>query len=95
MRNSSQKLMKLRAHWIGYPPRAGEYLMSATRPRFAYRVEQITNASSRVNWDPTAKAEARQLQIGVVRVPREAVPRHARVHFWRWDKRTANVRSVP
>jgi hypothetical protein len=88
-------LRKLRARWIGHAPRVGDYLMSAMRPRYAYRVEQVTNSSSEVHWDPVAKTEARQLQIGVVRVPRDGVPKHARVHVWKWDKRIARARSVP
>jgi hypothetical protein len=63
--------------------------MSVMRPRYAYRVEQVTNTSSEVRWDPVAKTESRQLQISVVRVARDGVPKHARVHAWKWDKRTA------
>lgn len=81
--------MKLRARWIGPPPRAGDYLMSAVRPRYAYRIEEVINASSHVLWDSAAKAETRQIQIVVDRVAVTAVPKAARVHPWKWDKREA------
>jgi hypothetical protein len=79
--------MKLRARWIGPPPRAGDYLMSEVRPRWAYCIEQVTKASPSVLWDPAAKAEVHHLQIVVDRVAKTAVPRHARIHPWRWDRR--------
>ena len=85
--------MKLRARWVGPPPRAGDYLMSATRPRYAYRVEQVTCASSNVLWDPAAKAESRHLQIVADRVAKESVPTHARVHPWKWDRREARSKG--
>lgn len=69
--------------------------MSAMRPRYAYRVGQVTNASSEVYWDPVVKAEARRLLIEVTRVSRDAVPAHVRIHTWRWDKRTARAGGVP
>jgi hypothetical protein len=81
--------MKLRARWIGPPPRTSDYLMSATRPRYAYRVSQVINASSEVRWDPAAKAEVRKLQIVADRVAASEVPKAARVHPWKWDKREA------
>jgi len=90
-------LTTLRARWFGHPPMVGDYLMSARmsarRPRYAYRVKNVTNASSEVYWDPMAKLEARRLQLVVVRVARDEVPRHARIHAWRWDKRQAIARS--
>lgn len=85
--------MKLRARWVGPPPRAGDYLMSDTRPRYAYRVEQVTCASSHVLWDPTAKAETRRLQIVVDRVATSAVPQHSRIHPWKWDRRGARSKG--
>lgn len=81
--------MTLRARWVGPPPRIGDYLMSASRPRYAYLVEQVIDASSHVHWDPTAKAEVRRLQIVVDRVAKDRVPPHARIHPWKWDKRAA------
>ncbi len=81
--------MNLRARWIGPPPRVGDYLMSEVRPRFAYRVEQVTNASSEVHWDQKAKAEARSLKISATRVAVGAVPKTARIHSWKWDRREA------
>ena len=86
--------MNLRARWVGPPPRIWDYLMSEVRPRFAYRVDQVTCASSRVHWDSTAKAEARQLQITVSRVAKDGVPPHARVHPWKWDRREARSRGA-
>ena len=69
--------------------------MSATRPRYAYRVEKVTNGSSEVHWDPVAKMEARRLLISAVRVLRDEVPPHVRIHAWKWDKRTARAGGVP
>lgn len=81
--------MRLRARWIGPPPRAGDYLMSALRPRHAYRIDQVIDATSHVSWDPVAKAETRRLQIVAERVAKEAVPPHTRIHSWKWDRREA------
>lgn len=80
--------MKLRARWSGPPPRVGDYLASPTRPRFAYRVRDVRNVDSLVRWDPTRKAELRRLAIEADRVPIARLPTAARVHPWRWDKRT-------
>lgn len=79
--------MRLRARWLGFPPRTGDYLMSPTRPRYAYRVRAVACPDSRVGWDPSQKAEVRRLAIDVDRVAITAVPKAARVHSWRWDKR--------
>ena len=84
--------MKIRARWIGPPPRVGDFLMSAVRPRHAYRIAEVICASSRVCWDPAAKAETRRLQIVAERVAKEDVPPHARVHPWKWDRREAKHR---
>jgi hypothetical protein len=81
--------VKLRARWIGPPPRVGDYLMSEVRPRFAYRVDRVTLTFPNVHWDPIAKAEVRLLQIVADRVAKDAVPRHAKIHPWKWDRRTA------
>jgi hypothetical protein len=81
--------MKLRARWIGPPPRAGDYLMSAVRPRYAYRIKEVTNVSSNVLWDPGAKAEARRLLIVADRIAAGSVPPNAQIHPWKWDKREA------
>lgn len=81
--------MKLRARWAGPPPRSGDYLMSEVRPRYAYRVEQVVASSPNVGWDPIANAEVRALQIVVDRVATTAVPRNARLHRWKWDRRQA------
>lgn len=85
--------MTLRARWIGPPPRIGDYLMSQVRPRHAYRVAQVINASSLVRWDPAAKAEVRNLQFVVVRRSVAAVPKRARIHPWKWDRRESRVAS--
>lgn len=86
--------MKLRARWIGPPPRVGDYLMSEVRPRYAYRVERVTLAFPNVTWDQAAKAETRRLQIVVDRVGVTAVPKAARVHPWKWDKREARLKGA-
>lgn len=85
--------MKLRARWIGPPPRAGDYLMSEIRPRYAYRVERVVKAFPEVTWDRVAKAEVHLLDVFVDRVGVSAVPEHARVHPWKWDKREAKFRA--
>jgi len=79
--------VKLRARWTGPVPRVGDYLMSRTRPRFAYRVRAVDPTSPNVTWDPAQKAEVRRLAIEVDRVDRAAVTAASRVHAWRWDKR--------
>lgn len=79
--------MKLRARWIGVPPRVGDYLASTTRPRYAYHVRSIAHPDSLVRWDPEQKAEVRRLVIEVDRVPVADVNPTARLHPWRWDKR--------
>ena len=78
--------MKLRARWTGAPPRIGDYLMSPTRPRYAYRICALTS-NHLVSWDPALKQEVRRLTITADRLPPSSVPKDARVHPWRWDKR--------
>jgi YD repeat-containing protein len=80
--------MKLRARWAGAPPRVGDYLMSPTRPRGAYRITAIDATDRAVQWDQAQKQEVRRLTITADRVPTSAVHAHARVHAWSWDKRT-------
>jgi hypothetical protein len=63
--------------------------MSDVRPRFAYRVDRVTSAFPGVHWDPIAKAEVRLIQIIADRVAKDGVPKHARVHSWKWDRREA------
>jgi hypothetical protein len=86
--------MKLRARWVGPPPRVGDYLMSEVRPRYAYHIEKVTSALPNVHWDPTAKAEVRLLQIVAARVAKDGVPPHARIHPWKWDRREARSRGA-
>jgi len=69
--------------------------MSAQRPRYAYRVERVTNASSEVHWDPVAKTEVRRLLIEAARVTPAKVSPHARIHSWRWDTRRVSAGGVP
>lgn len=85
--------MKLYARWIGSPPRPGDYLMSEKRPRWAYRIVGMTPVSPNVCWDPGAKAEVHSLQFVVDRVTKDAVPRHARIHPWQWDKPGGRLRG--
>ena len=86
--------VKLRARWLGPPPRAGDFLMSAVRPRYAYRIDEVINASSQVGWDPAAKKETRRLQIVAERVAKDDVPPHVRVHPWKWDRRVTRSKGV-
>lgn len=83
------KPMTLRARWTGPAPRVGDYLASPTRPRFAYRVTGVTRRDPLVRWDAGRKAEVRRLAIEVDRVPIAELPKNARVHEWRWDKRAS------
>jgi hypothetical protein len=79
--------VKLRARWGGTPPKVDDYLMSPTRPRFAYRIRDVAHRDSLVRWDPELKQEVQQLTITAERSPISSVPKNARVHPWRWDKR--------
>jgi hypothetical protein len=81
--------MKLRARWVGPAPKIGDYLMSEMRPRYAYRIDRVTMAFPDVGWDQTARAEERLLNIVADRVAVTAVPEHARIHPWKWDRREA------
>ena len=81
--------MKLRARWRGLLPRNGDYLVSPTRPRFAYRVRGVDRVDPLVHWDPVRKTELRRLVIEVDRVPIAELPTAARVHDWSWDKRAS------
>lgn len=87
--------MKLRARWIGPLPRIGDFLMSAVRPRYAYRITEVIRTSPYVTWDQVAKAEVHQLQIVADRIARTAVPEHARIHPWKWDRRESLRGGVP
>lgn len=84
--------MKLRARWLGPPPRVGDYLASPARPRFAYLVCVIEPRDALVHWDPDKKAEVRRLTIEVDRIPITKLPATARVHDWHWDKRCSKTR---
>jgi hypothetical protein len=79
--------MKLRARWNGAPPRVGDYLMSQMRPRYAYRICEVSRVDHIVRWDPTLKTEFSHYEITAERKPLGSVPEDARVHPWRWDKR--------
>lgn len=85
--------MRLRARWIGPPPRVGDYLMSEIRPRHAYRVERVVSAFPGVTWDSAEKSEVHLLNVFVDRVGKDAVPQHARIHPWKWDRREARAAS--
>jgi hypothetical protein len=86
--------MKLRARWVGPPPRVGDYLMSEVRPRYAYCIARVTSAFPGVTWDPAAKAEARLLHLVVDRIAASAMPKSAKVHPWKWDRREAKAKRV-
>jgi hypothetical protein len=86
--------VNLRARWIGPPPRVGDYLMSAVRPRYAYRVTQVDATTPNVQWDAAAKGEVRRLKIVADRVASTAVPPHARIHPWKWDKRESRSKGM-
>lgn len=79
--------MKLRARWTGPLPRVGDYLMSQVRPRHAYQIEMIDVPDHSVRWDQAAKAEVWRITFDVRRVEVTKVPKSARVHPWRWDRR--------
>jgi len=57
--------MKLRARWTGPLPRVGDYLASAARPRFAYRISGVHRVDPNVRWDAERKAELRRLAFEV------------------------------
>jgi hypothetical protein len=80
--------VKLRARWTGSPPpNVGDYLMSTQRPRFAYRICEVSRVDRIVRWDPALKTEFQYYTIAADRKALDAVPEGARVHPWRWDKR--------
>jgi hypothetical protein len=79
--------VKLHARWTGAPPNVGDYLMSTTRPRFAYLICEISRVDRIVSWDPVLKTEFQYFKIATERKPLDAVPKDARVHSWHWDKR--------
>ena len=82
--------MKLRVCWTGgFEPSVGDYLMSTVRPRFAYRICEVSRVDKIVGWDPVLKTEFKRLEIAAERVALNSVPKDARVHPWRWDKREA------
>lgn len=85
--------MKLRARWTGPLPRVGDYLMSSVRPRHAYQIEMIDVPDRSVRWDQTAKAEVRRITIEARRVEVAKVPKSAKVHPWRWDRRDRTRRA--
>ena len=85
--------MILRARWVGPLPRVGSYLMSETRPRFAYLIKEATLTSRAVTWDAAAKAEVHRLKIVVDRIAADALPDGAFVWSWRWDRRSARRAS--
>ena len=94
MRGVSQRAerkapVKLQARWLGAPPKVGDYLMSQTRPRYAYRVEGVKLAFPSVGWAKKEQMEERLLKLEVTRVDASAVSKHARIHPWKWDKREA------
>ncbi len=84
---SSGRPFKIRARWSGAPPKIGDYLMSQVRPRFAYRVCEVTRTDRIVQWDPEFKTELVRIDVVARRVDRSAVPADAKVHPWKWDRR--------
>jgi hypothetical protein len=86
--------VKLRARWLGPPPRIGDYLMSEVRPRHAYRIACMASAFPGVTWDPVAKTEARLIAFTVDRIAASAVSRDAKIHPWKWDRREARARRA-
>ena len=70
--------MTLRARWEGDPPRPGEFLMSAQRPRHSYRIVRVVPTATglllTVEREPVAAAEA---------APPQGVP----VWAWKWHPR--------
>jgi len=79
--------VKLRARWTGTPPNVGDYLMSTQRPRFAYRICEVSRHDRIVRWDSEIKTEFQHYSIAAERKPLDTVPKDAHVHPWRWDKR--------
>jgi hypothetical protein len=63
--------------------------MSSFRPRFAYRICEVSRVDRIVGWDPVLKTEFKRLEIAAERVALDSVPKTARVHPWCWDKREA------
>lgn len=87
--------MKLRSRWAGAAPHVGDYLMSSSRPRFAYRICEATRVDRIVRWDPDLKLEFQHYAIAAEREPLDTVPKDARIHPWRWDKREPRRKARP
>jgi hypothetical protein len=49
----------------------------------------VHRVDSLVRWDPAQKAERHRLAIEVDHVPIAKLPTTARVHDWRWDRRSS------
>lgn len=70
------KIVTLHARWTGDPPVAGDYMRSqGAHTRFAYRIVEVTPNGSRL--------DLRCEQTGAWEVPEGA-----RVHVWKWDRRS-------
>lgn len=67
--------MKLRARWEGDLPRIGDYMMSQSRPRNAYRIVYVR------------ERKPGTIDLVVDRVSATTVPEGATVHPWKWDAR--------
>jgi len=75
--------MILRARWNGPLPVASEYLMSSTRPRFAYRIIGVEVLRDLPHHVPGFT----RLKLEVERIPSQDVPAGAVIHAWKWDAR--------
>lgn len=75
--------MILRARWSGHLPRPGEYLMSSSRPRYAYRLMDV-EALKTLAHHP---AGSKRLKLTCERIDAGLVPEGAVVHPWKWDAR--------
>ena len=74
--------MILMARWQGPLPELGHFVMSHTRPKFAYRITHIERLKA-VAFVPNYQ----RLKLTVERVPQGDVPDGSIIWGWKWDAR--------
>ena len=83
--------MILRARWQGRLPEIGEYLMSSTRPKFAYRITGVEE----LRYLPHHVPGYQRLKLAVDRISAPDVPAGGVVWDWKWDARKKTGFAFP
>lgn len=68
-------------------PVIGDWLMSSTRPRWAYRIVHLKGERPLASFRPGAAPAAWQVTFECRRFRPDQVPEGATVHPWKWDPR--------